>query len=216
MRFLFSFSGRTGRLGWWGGQFALLLIVLCSLAWSGAFDFGYRHFSSDDPTSFAPQTQNPFDSFYFVAELMVIWWIWLAVTVKRIHDLGKSGWLILPLVLVMWFSNLVTLNQAYNFVAIDIYQLLPVLGILQTAQSIMCLVVLVCCGFISGNSGVNSFGPPSGFVSSELAPDFAYEGEAVGRTATLDDAYFENYARRLSGGEISPDTAPASSFGKRK
>ncbi|WP_322083158.1 DUF805 domain-containing protein [Burkholderia sp. BCC1972] len=80
--FLFSFKGRTERLPWW-------IYSLVSGLIGVFFDAGSRGSSNDD--------LPPLVVLVMVAIAVVATWSWLAVTVKRLHDIDKSGWWMLLL-----------------------------------------------------------------------------------------------------------------------
>ncbi|MBY8604236.1 DUF805 domain-containing protein [Burkholderia arboris] len=75
--FLFSFKGRTGRLPWW-------IYTLVSGLIGAFFDAGSRGSSNDDLPLLVVLVA--------VAIAVVAMWSWIAVTVKRLHDIDKSGW----------------------------------------------------------------------------------------------------------------------------
>ncbi|KVQ50586.1 hypothetical protein WT21_10325 [Burkholderia territorii] len=75
--FLFSFEGRIGRMPWW-------IYAVVSGVISAIFDAGSRGASNDDlPLSVV---------LVFIAIAVVAFWSTLAVGVKRLHDIDKSGW----------------------------------------------------------------------------------------------------------------------------
>ncbi|AYQ38386.1 membrane protein [Burkholderia aenigmatica] len=80
--FLFSFEGRIGRLPWW--IYALFYALL-----SAFFDAGSRGSSNDD--------LPPLVMAVLVAIGVIAVWSSIAVGVKRLHDIDKSGWWMLLL-----------------------------------------------------------------------------------------------------------------------
>ncbi|MGN7981379.1 DUF805 domain-containing protein [Burkholderia sp. 22313] len=74
---LFSFEGRIGRLPWW--IYAVAYAVL-----SAIFDAGSRGSSGDDLPLLA--------MLVLFAIAVVSVWASIAVGVKRLHDIDKSGW----------------------------------------------------------------------------------------------------------------------------
>jgi uncharacterized membrane protein YhaH (DUF805 family) len=80
---LFSFKGRIGRLTYWG-----LSIVLIAIDFAGIFvlDFIDRAFSSSQSGT------SDFILLLILGFTGVILWTLLAISVKRWHDLDKSGW----------------------------------------------------------------------------------------------------------------------------
>ncbi|AOJ31461.1 DUF805 domain-containing protein [Burkholderia metallica] len=74
---LFSFEGRIGRLPWW-------IYVLVSTVLSAVIDAGSRGSTQDDPSLPAMLA--------LIVVAVVAAWSSIAVGVKRLHDIDKSGW----------------------------------------------------------------------------------------------------------------------------
>lgn len=73
---LFSFKGRVGRMKWW------LVVAICFLA-------------ACLINALVPPGTPTIGNTVGLVVILAIMWILLAVTVKRWHDIGKSGWWIL-------------------------------------------------------------------------------------------------------------------------
>jgi uncharacterized membrane protein YhaH (DUF805 family) len=85
-----SFSGRAPRIEYW--SFVLLMVLVFSFVWLATFGLGLFGFDS-----FWARHQTPliiifllFGAFNLLAILPG-----LAVTVRRLHDTGRSGWTLL-------------------------------------------------------------------------------------------------------------------------
>jgi uncharacterized membrane protein YhaH (DUF805 family) len=79
----FSFSGRIGRAQWWIGQIGLILIMAAAamLLVGVMVALGVQDFQHSN----AAQAM--------IGVLMLVYFAsWLAIHVRRWHDLGKSGW----------------------------------------------------------------------------------------------------------------------------
>ncbi|CAB3746727.1 MULTISPECIES: DUF805 domain-containing protein [Burkholderia] len=80
--FLFSFKGRVGRLPWW-------IYALASTVLGALFDAG---------SSGAPNDNLPLPAILLLFVIAVVAvWSSIAVGVKRLHDIDKSGWWMLLL-----------------------------------------------------------------------------------------------------------------------
>ena len=114
MNLLFSFFGRTGRGGFWLG-------VLCSLlAMVVFFGLGYVLFGAPltvlnaDGTAVvtpeqmsAPDVQKILNNGSIATALLgyaLGVWMSLATHVKRCHDRGFSGWWVIPMIIVPFWS----------------------------------------------------------------------------------------------------------------
>jgi len=86
LKFLWSFHGRIGRLAYVGG-------LLLSVAWGWAALWPLVHFGLDRP----PKPDLVLLAISLVV-LFFLFWSQFALTAKRLHDLGKSGWISLVLI----------------------------------------------------------------------------------------------------------------------
>ncbi len=89
-RYMFSFSGRIGRLQWWLGGVAQLLLAApfaLLVVWGIAI-------------------QNPFIVLGSLLCLPLLVWSGACLTVKRLHDHDKSGWWLfiymIPIIGAIW------------------------------------------------------------------------------------------------------------------
>lgn len=90
LRYMFSFRGRIGRVQWWLGGLAQLLLATpfaLLIGWGVAI-------------------QNPFLVLGSLLFLPVLVWSGACLTVKRLHDHDKSGWWLLlyviPVIGAIW------------------------------------------------------------------------------------------------------------------
>ena len=79
--YLTSFEGRLNRAKFWLGVAIIYIVEIIAL--------------------------TLFDTTIFAIVLVVLLWPWLAISIKRWHDRGKSGWWMLivfvPLIGSLWF-----------------------------------------------------------------------------------------------------------------
>ncbi len=91
---IFGFSGRAGRLIYWA------ITVICGLVLFGI--------EAAMPEAKIESGEISMVSLAFaILTLMLVIWIGLAVTVRRFHDRGKSGWWVLALLIPLvglWFT----------------------------------------------------------------------------------------------------------------
>ncbi len=129
MNLLFSFYGRTGRGGFWLG-------VLCSLlALAVCVGLAYLLFGAPiamlnaDGTAVTAETMNAPDvktvtNTASIATIAVGYlaalWMGLATQVKRCHDRGFSGWWIIPMNIVPFWS-LISLGVLEGQVGPNVY-----------------------------------------------------------------------------------------------
>jgi uncharacterized membrane protein YhaH (DUF805 family) len=88
MDLLFGFSGRIGRLQWWLGQLAIVVLLIVG----AVFIFGV---AAADPTPAGAMeaiTGSGISGALVILTILVLTtWINIATTVKRFHDRNKSG-----------------------------------------------------------------------------------------------------------------------------
>jgi len=136
---LFSFEGRTSRLGYWRGQ--LLAGVVAALAWAGGL--------------FAMLGVGPIGGLLF-ALLAPALLISLATYVRRLHDRGKGlWWALLFLAGPLALSGLVQALAAQHTEA-SALESLPLL----LAGFVLDIWALIEVGFRRGQPGANRFGGP--------------------------------------------------------
>ena len=135
LQVLFSFEGRIGRTTWWISQIVagVLGSILCVLL--------------------AQMMKQ-----WALALLLPIYWITLATTTKRLHDLGKSGWwqgLIVVAIglFIVGFIAMLGLPGKQSWVLS-----LPFLAAGCAVVS-WATYISVQIAFFSGTTGVNGFGP---------------------------------------------------------
>jgi uncharacterized membrane protein YhaH (DUF805 family) len=140
----FSFKGRIGRLAFLLGTIALV-IVNNIIFWMLGIN------------PFKPMSTGP-ELFLVVA----LWWPMLAVTAKRFHDLGMSGWWILlpygSLVLTMVSMGFLAVGSAtssFGAVGLSIIFMVGSVGVVFWA-----LWQVIKLFFFRGTVGPNNFGPP--------------------------------------------------------
>ena len=139
-----DFTGRSRRLEFWMFQLLNLLVygVLIAIFLAG---FPWTELAANaeqaesDPQS-AIQLFSMFGAAFWIgASLMFVWWLAtlipaLAVTVRRLHDRGVSGW---------WYAGLLVAG------------LVPLVNILAFFGYLVLFVFLV----LPGQQGANKWGP---------------------------------------------------------
>ncbi|GAA6211345.1 hypothetical protein NBRC116602_10860 [Hyphomicrobiales bacterium 4NK60-0047b] len=98
MSFLFSFHGRIGRLEWWLGQLIVLSIILIAVA---VFPFimtsSYEQLGLISHLNLEGLNTNSI--IYILCVISLAYWISLAISAKRYHDLNKTGfWVLVTLI----------------------------------------------------------------------------------------------------------------------
>ena len=132
----FEFSGRSRRKEFWMFQLlnALVSFAIFAIMLSGG---GFQYFSSADPDSLADNSLSI--ALLVGAGLLGIWALAvlspsIAVTVRRLHDRGISGW---------WYGGLL------------IESFIPILNVLAGFGMLALLVVMM----LDGTDGPNKYGP---------------------------------------------------------
>lgn len=141
-KLLFSFEGRTRRSHFWIGW----LICLGAGVVAGWI---------------------PVIGFFLSIALI---WPNLAIGVKRLHDMGKSGWL----VVIPWVVGIVGSIAAFSMMGVSAFSNASaledgdpgaIMALLGPAMGLIAIIGLVCLGFLlwiglsDGQSGENRYGP---------------------------------------------------------
>jgi uncharacterized membrane protein YhaH (DUF805 family) len=90
VKLLWSFHGRIGRRVYVGG-------LLLNLALAAAAIAAVIHLGKDQPRAEPGGPLDPLIASIILPGLVLFSWAKLALAAKRLHDLGKSGWLCLVL-----------------------------------------------------------------------------------------------------------------------
>ena len=141
-KLLFSFEGRTRRSHFWIGWLICLGVSVVA-GWI------------------------PFIGFFISIALI---WPNLAISVKRLHDMGKSGWL----VAIPWVVTIVGMFAAFgmigfaafsNAAALEREDPAAIFALIGPAFGLFCLIALIGLGFLlwiglsDGQRGDNRYGP---------------------------------------------------------
>jgi uncharacterized membrane protein YhaH (DUF805 family) len=142
-RFLLGYRGRATRLRWWlqmiGAKVFLFGLIIGGALWL----YGSK--------SARPSAQTVQLSMYVtnVAMLLYIWLV-VSVSIRRLHDLGKSAWWTLILVVAPILS--------FSLGAIPFFSPNVSAGF-KLLSGVMALVTAVWLGFTKGEQEDNRFGP---------------------------------------------------------
>ena len=99
---LWSFYGRIGRRAYFFGQFSNIML-------GSAYLFALIRL---DPAleGLPPETRDVYFAIFVGLGLFFFFWLHLALSAKRFHDLGNSGWFVLllpvPIIGFLWFLYL--------------------------------------------------------------------------------------------------------------
>jgi uncharacterized membrane protein YhaH (DUF805 family) len=163
--YLFSFKGRINRAKYWLGGLVMfgwmLLIALLVYNWlelatagrlpAGRIDFGIAPLLNLlDPTSWRPLSRG--DIIPIVINVLAtpfLLWTYLAIAVKRLHDRDRSGWWMVP------FLLLPILFTHYQDALPDSYWIMP----LGLASFVFTFWGFIELGFLKGSASTNLFGP---------------------------------------------------------
>jgi len=89
VKLLWSFYGRIGRLTYLGGLLLNLSLAVATLA-------AVIYLAKNQPETAAGEI-DPLVAYIVLPGFLLFSWAKLALAAKRLHDLGKSGWLCLVL-----------------------------------------------------------------------------------------------------------------------
>lgn len=200
-RLLFDFRGRTNRTGWFIGQFACLLLAVFWMCAPFIIDGRSLVTTINSAKTYAKGTAG-FDmgQFWSTPGLalfgLLFIRIYLASTVKRFHDLGRSGHLAL-LALIPTVYQVATLSGC-EVCATPLEN--PAFAILMTfVPSIIGMWLFATCGMTKGEQIENQWGPPPGALGMSGARHQRNDpAEKPSRFDKFDDKYFEDYANQLA------------------
>lgn len=166
--YLLSFQGRINRAKYWLAMLAclgwvvftvlMLVLVLDLLSVAGllrdrpgTFHYGVEEiFSLLDPATYRSLSRGELVTIigYMIA-MPILMWIYLATSIKRLHDRDRSGWWMVPFfllpALISPFSN--------RFGEYDAY------GLIALAAGILYLWGGIEMYFLKGSPSTNRFGP---------------------------------------------------------
>jgi uncharacterized membrane protein YhaH (DUF805 family) len=186
---LFSFDGRLNRSRFWAAGFVLLfsalgagmlLMLVAKLLGSGPVSFsldGDDLFRLADPTFYratidalkasdltARTTLLPL--LYRVVVTPIVVWGCAAITVRRLHDRNRSGWWLIPFLVVPGLFD-----QFESRLGIS----LPVL-VLATVVAMLGIWAFVELVILKGTTGANRFGPDP-LVEVDTRPPWDQQSE---------------------------------------
>ena len=150
----FSFDGRIKRQDWWlwsilvgiVGTIYAFMVGFFSIVFFGEIFFSPEEIASED---FLLYEVDYLWSTTIIIFLLPLWYVHLAITMKRLQDTGRS-----------WeWGSLAILS--YIFLGASTYFPLESSGevLLTTLSFIAIIPVWIICGFIEGTHGPNEFGP---------------------------------------------------------
>jgi uncharacterized membrane protein YhaH (DUF805 family) len=114
--FLFKFDGRINRAKYWLGTLVILCCMMFALILLAAVAVGFGlsnrlainlvvisasvRFTNDIPAS------NPlFPQIVIIPMTLLFGWCYAAIAIKRLHDLDKSGWWMIPYIVATGINN---------------------------------------------------------------------------------------------------------------
>jgi uncharacterized membrane protein YhaH (DUF805 family) len=191
-----GFSGRLGRGGWWAGQ-GILFVAVIMMAFAPQLmgdPFVYT-LSSNSATNNLPKTPFLWETQNLVIFGLIYTWIFLATTAKRFHDVGRSGlWAMIGLLPPA--LHLLNISDCSVCGEKSFVPYLPLLA--MVTPTIVSFALMGYCGSTPGDIGENKWGPPPGSGSKRLREIDAREATPSQQFAKLDDAYFQEYAKKLA------------------
>ena len=178
--YLFRFDGRINRARYWQAA----LIIICWMIFLGllllgvayllgatmpkSFNFGpSRIFNIIDPESWQSlSSANPTALFIQIVETPLFLWVYLATSIKRLHDRDKSGWWIVP------FCMLPSLVRQFDDRLGDSDAVI-LLSLIAFVFTVWGFVEMYC---LKGTKGTNRFGTDP-LAPPDLRPGWAQQSE---------------------------------------
>jgi uncharacterized membrane protein YhaH (DUF805 family) len=160
--YLFGFKGRINRAKYWLAGlvivaftilFASLAVGVGLVAKGGEISFGYDFediFNLLDPTNWRALTPAKLPALLVqAAGTVLFFWIFLATSIKRLHDRNKSAWWMMP------FFAVPALYKHFAEQLPDSYWVLP----LALIAFVLCLWGFVELYALRGTKWTNQYGP---------------------------------------------------------
>ena len=179
--FLFGFQGRINRARYWYAVFAsmiacLVFLFLLAGALGAIFGTGVKSVDLNTFGLFGDSPSLPFKAnfngagpgspvsllFYALGTPIFVGGLWFlaATTVKRLHDRGKSGWWIVPFIVVPNLLGKIGDGLAVSWLAIF-------LALVMVVLSCWAFVEMLC---LRGSKGPNRFGADPLAPAAPIAP----------------------------------------------
>jgi uncharacterized membrane protein YhaH (DUF805 family) len=141
-------SGRASRSGYWVSVCAAWIV---GMAATPLMFFAEAFWGSEHRT---PGSSDWIVLGIFVAIVACCIWVWIAASVRRLHDRDKGGWWFIPFVILP-----VGVNELINFQThvqpdVNLYQ--QILTYVTTALGIWGFIDIGC---LRGTQGENRYGP---------------------------------------------------------
>ncbi len=166
--YLFGFEGRINRAKYWLGGLVMfgwmLLIAWLAYFWLQLLADGHLpagrtsiHFGIDqllnlfNPVSYRSLSRGDIMPILINTVAMpVLLWIYAAISIKRLHDRDRSGWWMVPFVLLPMIYK-----QFEDLLLPDSYWIMP-LGLASLVFTFWGFIELAC---LKGSASSNRFGP---------------------------------------------------------
>jgi uncharacterized membrane protein YhaH (DUF805 family) len=147
--YLFSFEGRINRAKIWLAALVWFAAIYSFMTIFNWVMLGILLASGNHSHSVSSWTMPPV--FYLARSPLLIIFVWLlaAITIKRLHDRGKSGW---------WIALFLIAPRPLDRLSdwLDYGPLAALVSALDIGLSVWCFVELFC---LRGKKGPNRFGP---------------------------------------------------------
>ena len=192
--YLFRFDGRINRARYWQALLIIIAIGICWIMIFGMLTIGAASMlGATGPINFSlgiEEIQKLFDPAFYrtlalaklpivlfqVTGSMLILWIFVATSIKRLHDRDKSAWWMIPFCLLPGYSDQVAEWSP------DVFVLQVLIGL---GAFVLCIWGMIELFFLRGSRGPNRFGAdPLAPVDTRPAWDQQSEIEMVPHTAS--------------------------------
>jgi uncharacterized membrane protein YhaH (DUF805 family) len=141
-------SGRASRSGYWVAFCAAWIV---GMAATPLMFFAEAFWGSERRT---PSLSDWTVLGTFVAIVLVCAWVWIAASVRRLHDRGKGGWWIIPFVILPIGVNELINSQTHFQPEMNLSQ--QILVYVTTALGLWGFIDIGC---VRGTPGDNRYGP---------------------------------------------------------